>query len=41
LINVKTVVRDGVPSEVLSPKKRRDLIITGYNGKTAEASPVP
>jgi nucleotide-binding universal stress UspA family protein len=37
LVNVKTVVRDGVPSEEImkvSQEEGADLIITGYNGKT-------
>jgi nucleotide-binding universal stress UspA family protein len=37
LVNVKTIVRDGVPSEEImkvSQEEGADLIITGYNGKT-------
>ncbi len=37
LVNVKTVVRDGVPSEEIAKvaqEESADLIITGYNGKT-------
>jgi nucleotide-binding universal stress UspA family protein len=37
LVNVKTVVRDGVPSEEImkvAQEEGADLIITGYNGKT-------
>jgi nucleotide-binding universal stress UspA family protein len=37
LVNVKTVIRDGVPSEEIMKVAQEvgaDLIITGYNGKT-------
>jgi nucleotide-binding universal stress UspA family protein len=37
LVNVKTVVRDGIPSEEIlkvAQEEGVDLIITGYNGKT-------
>ncbi len=37
LVSVKTVVRDGVPSEEIlkvAQQENVDLIITGYNGKT-------
>jgi nucleotide-binding universal stress UspA family protein len=37
LVNVKSVVRDGVPSEEIlkvAQEEGVDLIITGYNGKT-------
>lgn len=37
LVNVKTVVRDGVPSDEImkvAQEEGVDLIITGYNGKT-------
>jgi nucleotide-binding universal stress UspA family protein len=37
LVNVKTVVRDGVPSEEImkvAQEEDADLILTGYNGKT-------
>jgi len=37
LVNVKTVVRDGVPSEEImkvAQEEGADLIITGYTGKT-------
>ncbi len=37
LVNVKTLIRDGVPSEEImkvAQEEGVDLIITGYNGKT-------
>jgi nucleotide-binding universal stress UspA family protein len=37
LVNVKTVIRDGVPSEEImkvAQEEGVDLVITGYNGKT-------
>ncbi len=37
LVSVKTVIRDGVPSEEImkvAQEEGVDLIITGYNGKT-------